>query len=295
MVIILLKYSLAILFWCSCLLGAKSQDLIPFRANDQWGFKDRQGVIKIQPQFQYASRFIYDMAVVAKNDSLGAINTSNTVIIPFKYHLLKPLSATEFLFGYKAKYFGEYFMGVLTKEGKTKIPARYSSISQRNGLYVVMQQQDSIITTDATGDTRWVGSIYGLHNEDGSVLLPCQYSNISWKNDTLIDLTKDVEGMNHALFNHKGEQLSDFGYMVFAELVEGMIKTRIADRYGFLSPDGKIAIPIKFEYCEDFNNGHAMIRQMDKWGAINKMGKIIVEPTFDYQQVKSILKARQGK
>src|SRR6476620_11722343 len=104
-----------ILLFTLTFFNCQSQDLVPFRVDTLWGYKDKQGAVKIEPQFQYATKFVGDVAVVAKNDRLGAIDKQNNQILPFRYEYLQPLDTAEFLFGYRAKYFGEHIMGVMTK------------------------------------------------------------------------------------------------------------------------------------------------------------------------------------
>jgi hypothetical protein len=280
-----------------CLLAyfhCQAQDLIPFRKDRLWGFKDANGVVRIQPQFQYASKFADGTAIVAKHDSLGAIDENNKLIVPFQHQFLRQLDSSEFLFGHRAKYFGEYMMGVITAAKQVKIPAEYSHIYKRNNRYVVMQQQDSIIAKDAAGDVRAMRTFYGLFDTDGRMLIPCKYDYLSWLNDSLIVLSDISSHNRQALFNKSGKQLTGFEYMVFGKPADNMIKARIGDKYGFVDHSGRVAIPIQFEYCEDFTAGFAMIRRNEKWGAINKAGKVIIEPKFEYQQVKALLE-KNGK
>ncbi len=279
-----------ILTFCNC----QSQDLLPFRTDKFWGYKDKQGTVKIEPQFQSAAKFIGDIAIVAKNNKLGAIDRNNNIVVPFRYEFLQLLDAStsEFLFGYRAKYFGEYITGVMTKDEKIKIPAQYNHISKYNNTYTVTKNVDSIVGKSTVGDVRSVKSFYGLMDINGKFLIPCKYDYIRWINDTLIDVTTGSLGTSHALFNNKGKQLTGFEYMVFSNFVEGVAKARIGEKFGFIFPNGKVAIPIKFDYCEDFNNGYALIRNQEKWGAINKKGGIVIEPKFDYQEVKTTLKEK---
>lgn len=290
-----MKYIIWALLGTLTFLDCKSQDILPYRSDTLWGYRDKQGVVKIEPQFQYASKLIGDIAIVAKNEKLGAIDKNNNVIIPFRYEFLRSLDTADFLFGYRAKYFGEYIMGVMTRDEKIKIPAEYSHISKYKNTYLVTKNQDSLIGKSSMGDVRSVNSTYGLFDSTGKVLIACKYSYISWINDSLINVTKGESGINHALFNNKGEQLTGFEFRVFGNFIEGLAKARINDKFGFIYPTGKIAIPIKFDYCEEFKNGYALIQQDNKWGAINKDGKMVIKPTKDYQEVKTELKEKFGR
>ncbi len=83
--------------------------------------------------------------------------------------------------------------------------------------------------------------------------------------------------------------------MVFGKFIEGIAKARIGNKFGFIYPTGKIAIPVEFDYCEEFSNGYALIKQQEKWGAINKEGKIVVEPKLGPEEVKTILREKYGR
>lgn len=267
-----------------------------------WGYKDKQGLVKIDPQFQYASKFMGGIAIVAKDEKLGAIDESNNLILPFRYEYLSPLDSAEFLFGYRAKYLGEYIIGVMTKDEKVKIPAEYSYILKYNNSYIIIKNKDSVIAKSSIGDVRSVTETYGLCDSNGKALIPCKYHRISWTTEgvLVVDssyITDDGKYLstNSALFNAKGEQLTGFDYRVFGKFIEGIAKARIGNKYGFIYPTGKIAIPIEFDYCEEFSNGYALIKQQEKWGAINKHGEIIIEPRFDYEEVKTTLKEKYGR
>ncbi len=276
--------------------------MLPFRVDSLWGYKDKQGVVKIEPQYQYASKFTGGFAIVAKTEKLGAIDKSNNLIVPFNYEYLRPLDTLEFLFGYRGKYFGEHNIGVMTKDETVKIPAEYSYISKYNNTYKVTKNKDSVIGKSSIGDVRSVTRTHGLYDSNGKVLIPCKYHGISWATDgvLVVDSSFATDGgkyisTNSALFTDKGEQLTGFDYMVFGKFIEGIAKARIGNKFGFIYTTGKIAIPVDFDYCEEFNNGYALIKQQNKWGAINKNGKIVVKPIFTYELAKQTLKKMYGR
>jgi hypothetical protein len=75
---------------------------------------------------------------------------------------------------------------------------------------------------------------------------------------------------------------------------EGLFKVRTGDKYGFIDFSGKVAIPVEYDFCEDFENGFAMVMEKDKWGAIDKSGKKLIESNYEYQEVKSLLKQKRS-
>ncbi|RYZ50781.1 MAG: WG repeat-containing protein [Chitinophagaceae bacterium] len=290
-----------VLLFTIAFVDCTAQDLLPFKSDALWGYRDKQGEVKIEPQFQYASKFKFGNAVVAKNGRFGAIDENNHLLIPFRYEYLQPLDTAEFLFGYRAKYFGEHIVGVITREEKIKIPAEYHYISKYKGRYTVEKTSDSVLGKNAVGDVRSIRSFEGLLDTSGQVLIPCLYHHVEWLNDSLFKVDSLVASAsggwipNQALFSGKGKQLTGFDYMAIGKFVEGLAEARIGDKCGYIYPNGKVAIPFAYELCENFNQGYAIIRQNGKWGAIGKSGKFVIEPKFSYQEVKANLNEKDGR
>jgi hypothetical protein len=284
-----MKPVLFFLFFVLSLHAIHAQELVPFRENSLWGYKDQQGTVRIQPQYGYATKFSGNYAVVSKNHLLGTINTSNEVVIPFQHEYLRPLDSIEFLFGKRAVHFGEYKLGVMSRQGVVKIPSLYSGILKQQGLYIVTRQEDSLVSKQPGGDVRSTKQWYGLIDSSGKTLLSVKFESIQWINDSLLVVSKKNGASGSALFNRKGKQLTSFDYMVFGAFREGLAKARIGNRYGFVRPDGVVAIPVRFDYCEDFNEGFAMIRMNERWGAIDTGGKVKIQPKYNYQEAKELL------
>jgi hypothetical protein len=289
-----MKYIIWIIVVMIAFNDGKAQDLKPFRDDKLWGYRNKQGSVKILPEYQYATRFVWNMAIVARNDTLGAIDSNNALIVPFKYQYLRPLDSTEFLFGHRAVYYGEYDIGVMTKDQVVKILPEYRWISKKRNCYTVMKQVDSLIEKSPDGDVRSMKSFYGLLDSTGKVVISCKYDYLNWLNDSLIVLTTGGKGTDQALFDKNGHQLTDFIYMVIDKFHEGLAKARIGNKFGFLYPNGKIAIPITFEYCEIFKNGYALILEKENWGAIDKQGRIIIEANYTREAVEKMLKEKES-
>ena len=112
-----------------------AQELIPFEKNQFWGFKNDIGEIKIKPQYQYARKFSENYAVIVQNDSLGAIDKENNLIIPAKYGYLKYVGNNKFIFGYRSKYYGEYNLGIISSDSEIIIQPEYHRINFKNGKF----------------------------------------------------------------------------------------------------------------------------------------------------------------
>lgn len=262
-----------------------AQELKPFRIDSLFGYKKTNGIVVIKPEFQYATKFYAGYAIVAKNEKFGVINNKNEKLLDFKYEFLKHLDSTEVLFGRRAEYFGEFFLGVLTLKGEIKVPDKYSYIEKKNDRYIVQIDDSKILSKDENGAFKTIQSKYGMLDLNGKELIPCIYNRIDWKTSNLLQANKELNG-NYALFDKKGKQITNFDYMVFGDVKNGFITTRIRNLFGIINENGKIVVPIKFEYLSLIEDKFYIIGKNKKYGALNLNGKIVIKPKFEFEEVK---------
>lgn len=76
------------------------------------------------------------------------------------------------------------------------------------------------------------------------------------------------------------KDLGDWGSS-WGKFSEGLKLVKIDGKYGFIDKTGKIIIKPQFEYAYDFSEGFGRIVAKGKYGFIDKTGKIIIKPQFD--------------
>ena len=57
---------------------------------------------------------------------------------------------------------------------------------------------------------------------------------------------------------------------------------RADPKYGYIDKTGKEIVPPKYDYAMDFSEGFASVRLNGKWGVIDKTGKEIIPLKYDY-------------
>lgn len=62
---------------------------------------------------------------------------------------------------------------------------------------------------------------------------------------------------------------------------EGMGLIKEADKWGYINKEGKIIIEPQFDIARNFSEGLALVGKDTKWGFINKEGKFVIKPQFD--------------
>jgi len=61
-----------------------------------------------------------------------------------------------------------------------------------------------------------------------------------------------------------------------------LIKKANFDKWGYIDKKGKIVIDPQFDSTGIFSEGLATVKIGNKWGYINKKGKIVINPQFDF-------------
>jgi hypothetical protein len=62
---------------------------------------------------------------------------------------------------------------------------------------------------------------------------------------------------------------------------ETLARIKIGDKWGYIDKTGKFVINPQFDFARDFSEGLAAVKIGGKCGYINKTGKIVIKPQFD--------------
>jgi hypothetical protein len=62
----------------------------------------------------------------------------------------------------------------------------------------------------------------------------------------------------------------------------GLFPVIVGDKWGYIDKTGKVAIKPQFGGTDQFSEGLAAVEVGDTWGYIDKTGKIVINPQFDY-------------
>lgn len=74
----------------------------------------------------------------------------------------------------------------------------------------------------------------------------------------------------------------DYDYIYEAE-DDGWRKVRNDDKYGFINKNGKLVVPVKYDYIYNLeDNGWRKVEINEKYGYIGGNGKEIIKPKYDY-------------
>lgn len=256
-------------------LLAGSNNLIPVKRNDYWGYIDHSGKIAIPPKFDQVGLFIGNIAPVNYLGSKRIINQFGEFIGEHEYnHVTIQKSNTA----------------LVSKRGRTDL------INYRGKILFQTYNQLSpnpfgYLESTAEGKV-------GLISPLGEVLLYPEYDIISEPNSKRFAVVK--QGDKLGLINSKG-----FWIIPLSEEIqeichegEGFISIKKNGQYGFVDFGQRLLIANRYEKTKPFTSGLAAVSLNNNWGFINKKEQLIIQPTYDavtsYKNGISLV-SRKGK
>jgi len=137
-------------------VGVFSEDMSPVKLKGKWGYVDRLERLKVQPLYETADHFINDLAIVSQNQRFGLINKAGEVILALEYDRLERFQEGKF-FCYQGQR-----VGLVNENGKVLLYPGYSSLQiLENGLFKASKNGKQ-----------------GLISKQGKILIPTVYDEL---------------------------------------------------------------------------------------------------------------------
>ena len=303
-----------------------SENLARIKIDSKYGYIDKLGNIVIEPQYSSAGKFSEGLSAVCTGDGYnqkkcGYIDKNGKTVIDFKYD-----DAEEFSFGYGVVKSGTKDI-VIDKNSNEILNFTHSYIynfgpvsedlfivpskEANKGLAVVDKNENVIIDEIAgfginndgiinvhqifngVGDF-WNDGKWGYIDDKGKLIIDYQYDYAGSFNDGLAAVVKDgkygyinkenkyviestfkyenafdtpnfsdglvviYEKPTSTVYNAKGKKVfeKDFGIFDYKNGYARFIKD---DKYGFVDKKGKVVIENKYQSVSDFNDGLALV------------------------------------
>ena len=268
-------------------------DVFVIQRNGKQGVADREGKIKIEPQYS--------------NITFGGIYINATENDSTK---ILDLNGNEVNDGYIAKiptsdgnhyivYDMEGIYKIIDNNGNVIIDKNYTNIEEiTNNYYIVSSNRNSGII-DLSGkslvDLKYNSiveldntellqanisetSTVSLINKNMQVVVTMDEANIE-VNDTYIRLYSETE---NKYFDYSGNELT--AQQVFPNNV--LYAKKINDKWGFVDKDGNLKVQNIYDMVTEFNeSGYAGIKLNGKWGSINSNGEVVQEPIYELDDI----------
>jgi biotin carboxyl carrier protein len=236
--------------------------LAAVRKKDRWGFVAyHEGVLKnaIPPRFLRARDFAEGLAAVEESDDAPVEDEPEPSLFGGKEETQKPL--------------GPVLWGYIIPSGKLWIPLQFSEAGKfLDGRAAVRAEGEGApwVLIDSKGKVRTTGLYSGL--------VSVGEKRVAWKREAgwgLMDFQE--KPIELAAGSEKQDILASIG--PFGD--ERAPAKDANGKWGYLDPQGKWAIPAKFERVGVFRNGLAPAREAGgKWGFLKPDGSWGIEPKF---------------
>lgn len=271
------------------------------RFNQIVAFNEGKSIV-IPEKFDFSGDFKYGFAPVSINNRYGIINTKLEQILSCNYEYIEPLSAKRFKFKKDSQW------GVVDTCGNIIIDSKYRSISHEAEAFIKVETS---IQNGSSTETR-----YGLYNEDGNLIIQEQWENIvSVEYETQVFFIATING-KQGVYDDKGSKIIPLIYDRI-DLKEGYFSChlfeyqssyyserniKLNNRYNFrgeqllaLNEKQIFVVPAEYDLAYPSINGLIIVIKEGKWGMINMLNDVIVEPQYSIIDSLDGSLARVGK
>jgi len=269
-------------------------ELIPVKAGEKWGYINKKGEYKINPQFNDAQFFRDGLArVVSVDGKVGYITEDGKYKIPSKFK-----DGTPFREGLAFVVSDGGYPTCIDKSGETKFQLKQAKYAFwfSEGLAMFQTSDSKFGFVDELGkvvvnpqfefarpfnegyaavcqNKKW-----GFIDKTGKIIINPQFDGVM---DFHNGKAAFHNGKQCGFVDNKGSYVINPQFDYTMSISEGMATIYSGKLFGYIGEDGKIMINPQFEEALSFKNNLALIKQSDKYGFINKEGKIEINPQFD--------------
>lgn len=210
----------------------------------------------IKPKYDYTHTFSCGRAYVERNYKVSFIGHSGRVKVSHNRKREFDTSFQEDLLSYATS----KGYGFLDRAGKVAIPAIFHHAERFYSNRAVIMDDDEK---------------YGVINRNGDIKVECQYEEINNYSSGLATFKSGKYGY----LNHQGKIHIEPAFVEAGNFVEGLAKVLKPGRKHkcFIDTEGEeLFKTTKFEFVDDFSEGYAVVKRLEKYGYIDVYGEIII-------------------
>lgn len=272
--------------------------LLPFEENERFGFMSLDGQTIIPATFDLVEPFHEGLAIVEQNGKLGAINRMGNWIVSAQFG-----GMMAFENGYSLVENENEKLGLIRRDGELIFQTDWDDIGAPHEGFVYAEDTNGIVRyydllAQPQFDTVYnsaydyklgrakVTTEKGMNFIDvnGDFVLKQFYEEVELWNDTIYIAQGDDF---YGLVSNSGNIILPFDYDAIGQLSDGKAVVIMEDELAYINKKGEIIIDDEFENFPNsiskgkFKNGYAIAVQYEKYGRIDKTGKIVTRFRYD--------------
>lgn len=275
------------------LAGPFGNELAPVYDGHRWGYIDREGTWKIEPQYRSAQPFKRGLAKVRDGKRWYYINASGERMIGLSRRITprtNPRNSSPVPFRDAEQW------GYVNKESRTVIPPTYDWAGEFSEGRAVVEHNNRIGYLNDRGETV-VDFIYqdgrsfkngraavktngnwGYIARGGTMVVKPAYE---WAKEFENGLAPVRQNAQWGYINRAGKMVVEPKYDFAAPYHEQRALVKKGDRFGFIGPEGDLRIPLRYGGAGSFSEGRARVLLGDKWGYINRSGDTVIPGRYE--------------
>lgn len=318
-----------------------SQPYFPVKQNQKWGLITLDGRLQLTPQYDALSTFDrYGYATIQKNNLVGLLNKKGEVVIPAQYEDVEVVAANYFALlkngvwllqntqqktilknyddvliwnDYGIAFARNGKWGMINFSGRSLISPEYEGLQPQND-FIITQKGDRFglhlrngkkVLSPVAAELQAVdehvflyqqSGLWGGVNDLGEQLFPAEYESYQLIEEQSIQLR---QGANTMLFaTDENTLIKGYFYQQFLPFSDDYLLVQQKQKFGLIDRRGKIVIQPAFDEIRPFTDDYFRVRNEQLWGMVDLKMQEILPIYYDYiaplnQQTSLILKNRQ--
>ncbi len=274
-----------------------------YQIEGKTGLLNERGERITKPLYDEIQVFAKEMGIVRDESLYGVINAKGNLLIPISYERILIDTASLLL---KVKEKGLW--GVVNKANRNIVPTQYDSIRiQRYGMFTA-RKDTSWQLLDATGQAvsnqkfSRLGDIQnlyavayqknraGLVNLRGIWAIEPTYDSLRILNEYVAQYYLNGRSGLISILTKQNIVEADI-----VEPIQNYFRVIVNGKYGVWNPQGKVVIPILYDYISTFTEDSVLtVFQGKKKGLISLKGVIILKPAPIYEELLVMKNERVG-
>ena len=289
-----------------------SNQLVCVKIDDKYGFVDNLGNEKIKPQYDSARNFSDGIAVVKINNETRFINDKGETVfkLPSKYEVVDDFQNGIVRVYLKKEsnddYINFFETGFMSKKGRLIVPIQYKYVifdeyEVYKKAHDPSQVSNGVINLCSQKTEKWglinsVGKNITSFNYDYAGSFSDEVAAIALNNKSVMKwgfVDRTGKEIVHPIYDYYipfFEDVEDFGiysmYFRVPFFSDGIAVLRYDNKWGGVNKQGKVVIPFKYKNQFLFIEGKAKIELNNKYGCIDTNNKMILP--LEYQDITII-------
>jgi len=218
--------------------GIFNEGLAAVKVKEKWGYLDKEGTIKINPQFEYAQSFHDGLAAIATTNKengetlWGYLNNKGEITINYQFKYVG-----NFNDGIAKVYDGKNY-GYIDKTGKYIINPQFDYAGEFTNGFAIIKQ----------------GSMYGYIDKTGKIIINPQFNSASIFSENGLASVSSSDG-KYGYIDEDGKYVINPQFDRGSEFLGDIAFVKSADKMGIIDEKGKYLVNPQFDAVNvDVNN-----------------------------------------